>query len=274
MPPMAAVPVQTRELRLERKRQFGSDYLALFSALAVAGIQVWRHWFEISSRRLWFAIGITAGFALLAWIAHGVTRSGAIAGAAVSFSLTCREPRLFIILLSVFLLTLVATRLGKQRKQQLNAAESYRGRSASQVMSNLGVAMLVVAVGAERDVLIALAVMAEVAADTCSSEIGMAFPGRTVLLTNWQPVPAGMDGGVSMHGTTAALAAVLVIAGVAASLQLTAFRFALLAAGAGFVGMLVDSILGAILERRGYLNNDAVNLMSTASAATLIWLIS
>ncbi len=31
--------------------------------------------------------------------------------------------------------------------------------------------------------------------------------------------------------------------------------------------MFFDSLLGATLERRGWLNNDAVNFLSTASAA-------
>jgi uncharacterized membrane protein len=38
--------------------------------------------------------------------------------------------------------------------------------------------------------------------------------------------------------------------------------------GAGGVfGLFFDSLLGATLERRGWLNNDAVNFLSTASAA-------
>jgi uncharacterized membrane protein len=37
-------------------------------------------------------------------------------------------------------------------------------------------------------------------------------------------------------------------------------------AGAVF-GLFFDSLLGATLERRGWLNNDAVNFLSTASAA-------
>jgi uncharacterized membrane protein len=34
-------------------------------------------------------------------------------------------------------------------------------------------------------------------------------------------------------------------------------------------GLLFDSLLGATLERRGWLNNDAVNFLSTGSAAGL-----
>ena len=33
------------------------------------------------------------------------------------------------------------------------------------------------------------------------------------------------------------------------------------------LGLLFDSLLGATLERRGWINNDAVNFLSTGSAA-------
>ncbi len=36
---------------------------------------------------------------------------------------------------------------------------------------------------------------------------------------------------------------------------------------AGVFGLFFDSLLGATLERRGWINNDAVNFLSTASAA-------
>ena len=35
----------------------------------------------------------------------------------------------------------------------------------------------------------------------------------------------------------------------------------------GVFGLLFDSLLGATLERRGWINNDTVNFLSTASAA-------
>ena len=36
---------------------------------------------------------------------------------------------------------------------------------------------------------------------------------------------------------------------------------------AGIFGLFFDSLLGATLERRGWINNDAVNFLSTLSAA-------
>ena len=40
---------------------------------------------------------------------------------------------------------------------------------------------------------------------------------------------------------------------------------------AGFFGTMIDSLLGAIFERRGLLDNDLVNLLSTAAAVGMAW---
>ena len=40
-----------------------------------------------------------------------------------------------------------------------------------------------------------------------------------------------------------------------------------IACAGGVFGLFFDSLLGATLERKGWLNNDAVNFLSTASAA-------
>ncbi|HEX7286350.1 MAG TPA: DUF92 domain-containing protein [Candidatus Angelobacter sp.] len=225
----------------------------------------------LSAGDLVSSLALTAAFALAAWAARGVDTGGAVAGFAVAFAFAARDHRIFWVLLLVFALTLSATHAGKPRKQELRAAEDSRGRSASQVMANLGLAGCLAALAISGWQVLALAALAEAAADTCSSEIGMAFPGRTVLLTSGKPVPAGVDGGVSLHGTISALAAAGIVALAGFVSGLVPARPALAVALAGVLGMLVDSVLGALFERRGLLTNDLVNLLSTAAAAGMAW---
>jgi uncharacterized protein (TIGR00297 family) len=275
MPPPAPTELQEKE-RLQNSRTFRmGDTLALaFAVIIVAIFELLHHAeFPPAEKPFLSALAITAVFALLAWFAGGVNISGALAGSAVAFIMAIRDFRMFLALLVVFAVTLVATRIGYRRKQQLRTAEPSGGRTAAQAMANLGIAALVVAVAPAGWPVLALAALAEAAADTASSEIGMAFPGRTVLIGTLKPIPPGTDGGVSARGTLAALLAATAIAAAALWTAMASLYDAAFIATAGFLGVQVDSLLGAIFERRGRLNNDLVNLLSTAATAGIAWLL-
>lgn len=260
---------------LRNSRQFSTaDALALASAggiLVIFGV-LHHSEFPVTGKRFVTALAITAVFAVLAWFAGGVNVSGALAGSAVAFIMAIRDLRMFLALLVVFAVTLVATRVGYARKKQLRAAEPPGGRTAAQAMANLGVAALVVAIAAPGWPVLALAALAEAAADTGSSEIGMAVPGRTVLITTLKRVSAGTDGGISAFGTLAALLGAIAVALAALTAAIVPLDDSAIVVVAGFLGVQVDSLLGALLERRGYLNNDLVNLLSTAATAGIAWL--
>ena len=64
------------------------------------------------------------------------------------------------------------------------------------------------------------------------------------------------------------------IAACAHAFGLTPWTGVIVISCAATAGMLVDSLLGATVERRGYLNNDFVNLLSTASAALLVLILA
>ena len=217
----AASPVLTTGRNaLPKLRSFSvSDLLALIFAAVILAVFAWLHHaeFPLGGRRFLTALAITAGFAVLAWFAGGVNITGALAGSAVAFIMAVRDLRMFLALLIVFAVTLLATRVGYARKQQLRTAEPAGGRTASQAMANLGIAALVVAIAGAGWPVLALAALAEAAGDTSSSEIGMAFPGKTLMITNFKPVARGTDGGISLFGTIAALlgAASVAIAAVA-----------------------------------------------------------
>jgi uncharacterized protein (TIGR00297 family) len=186
-------------------------------------------------------------------------------------------PGAFAVLITVFLLTLTSTRTGQRRKRQLGTAEN-SGRSASQVFANIGIASAAAMVSlASRHpaawLVASAAALAEAAADTASSELGQALSESAYLITDFRRVPVGTDGGISAAGTLAGVAASLVIATVSCATRSIAWHWLLPVAAAGVLGMFVDSFLGASLERRRLLNNDAVNLLSTLLAACFALLL-
>jgi len=174
-------------------------------------------------------------------------------------------------LLTLFVLTFTATRIGRKRKAMLGLAESHRGRAARQIVANLGLASLAALLhGMDYAMIVAcIAAMAEATADTVSSELGPLFPGSTYLLTNFRRVAAGTDGGVSLGGTLCGIAA----AGIVSIVGVRAVHFTWIEAttcfGASTLGFLFDSLLGATLERRGIIGNDMVNFLSTGMTCVL-----
>jgi uncharacterized protein (TIGR00297 family) len=267
--------------------------LLLVLPIAGTGLVLQTHWWanQISSVAIW-TVGLSLLLALVVLKLRAATLAGTCAGAVITASLmfstvtfpyrpwnTALPP-----VLSVSLLAWLATRIGRARKEELGTAEHRRGRTASQIAANLGVAALVSsefvqswfinipwssrAMDAQVSFFaLGLAALAEAAADTVSSELGQVFGGTPRMLTTLRAVEPGTDGAISVAGTAAGIAAAASVAAIGT----VAFRgglalFWISAAGAVF-GLFFDSLLGATFERRGWLNNDAVNFLSTLSAA-------
>jgi uncharacterized protein (TIGR00297 family) len=233
---------------------------------------------------LWQAFGISATLAILVFLTRAATLGAALTGGIIAAALYLQTPGLRTALwplLALLVLTFGATRFGRHRKEALGTAEARHGRTASQVAANLGVAALAgiplsaahvfspVAFGSRAAMVAMVAAMAEATADTVSSELGQVLGGEPRLITNLRRVPAGTDGAVSLAGTLfGSLAAALVVVVAAVVRQLPAIDAAI-ALAAGIAGVFIDSLLGAIPERHGWLNNDAVNALSTLAAAVL-----
>jgi uncharacterized protein (TIGR00297 family) len=182
-------------------------------------------------------------------------------------------PGAFAGLLTVFALTWVATRMGFARKQRFGTAERREGRTASQVLANTGMAAAcAVCHSAWHAPLMLLgmtAALAEAAADTVSSECGQALSRQARLITTFERVPAGTDGGVTLGGTAAGVISALVVSTVCAWTGALPRSWLWMAVLAAVFGMIADSFLGSLVERRGWLSNDNVNFISTVVAAVL-----
>lgn len=233
----------------------------------------------VSGGSLWVAGAVTLVFTALARWVRGVSVSGAVAGAAICFLLYAGGgPGAFAVLVSVFALTWISTRFGYRRKQKLGTAQSREGRTASQVLANLAASAVCASFSAVTGktvfLLATVAALAEAAADTVSSELGQASSEKARLITSWEEVPAGTDGGVSMAGTGAGIAAAALIGIVTLIAGLIPQRWVVISVAAAVLGMITDSYLGALLERRKLLNNDWINFFGTLVAAGTAMLLA
>ena len=258
----------------------------MVSALAMLGVATECH-FLIPVLPMLPLQALFAG-ALLAGLVrafHAATSAAALVGGLFTAALYLATPgwrTALWPLLALLLLTLSATRFGRARKENLGVAEGHHGRTAPQVAANLGIAALAsVPLGLARSFHLSgflgtstmrmalAAALAEAAADTLSSELGEVLGGEPRLLTTLRPVPAGTDGAISRAGTFAGFSGAAIVAAVAAfALNLTPSQAAIVVIAA-IAGLFIDSWLGAVFERKGWLNNDAVNFLSTLAAALL-----
>ncbi len=106
-------------------------------------------------------------------------------------------------------------------------------------------------------------------ADTLASEVGV-LSKRTRLITKWEKVEPGTNGAVSPLGTLLSA----VGAGIIAVMGYLLLGINPLAPFlGGFLGCQIDSLLGATLERKGYITKSGVNLVATFSGGLISFLI-
>ena len=255
-------------------------------ALCLGVLPVCGTWLILFSNQFWTpatieGLAVCAVFGLLVWRLRAATGPAAVTGfvlTSVIYLSTVQQTRggwwhtALPAGLALFILAFLATRFRRESKERLGTAESRSGRRAAQIVANLGIASLAGIFLLSHPIggLAAMvAALAEATADTTSSEIGQVLGGSPWLVTTFRRVSAGTDGAVSLVGSAAGIVASLLVVLIAVpSLELTP-RVALIAWGGGIFGLFFDSLLGATLERRGLLNNDAVNFLSTAAAAVV-----
>jgi uncharacterized protein (TIGR00297 family) len=171
----------------------------------------------------------------------------------------------WLVLIFIFLiLGLISTKYKHQYKKDIGVYEGTR--SLKNVISNGIVPFVMAAFGNYGGF---IGSIATATADTLASEVGVVEQPR--LITTMKKVPPGTDGGISIVGTAAGIIGAGVIGVSAYILGIFPDPFVTLKISiiAGTVGCFVDSILGAVLERRNYISNEYVNLIATITGAAL-----
>lgn len=206
-----------------------------------------------------------------------LTLTGSIAGAAVA---TCLYIGFLFpgvsVLAAFFILATGATSWQKKKISSLGAGHQEK-RDAYQVLANGGMAALMsliylVVPSSIPYFVIMAAALASATADTLSSELGTVYGKSFYNIITFKPDEKGRDGVISIEGTLIGIAGSFIIAVVFACYAGFS-RNLLVIVIAGTAGNLLDSVLGATLERNGYLSNNLVNFCNTAFAAFVAWVL-
>lgn len=203
-------------------------------------------------------------------IAHrskkSLTKNGIIAALITGFIHSLPPSNLYLILIITFYLTSSKATKYKQNikstktkvpENQKPLSNSHSQRTHVQVLSNSIVATILILVSTlthnERILkILKIGIIGQyvaVQADTCSSELGMLSNSYPFLITTFETVPTGTNGGVTNTGLIAGLIGSSLISFISCfTFNKNKFSHFIYFTIIGLIGTLIDSILGALLQ--------------------------
>ena len=191
-----------------------------------------------------------------------------------------------LVLLSFLIASHKATKWRFEEKTAMGLNESGDGhRSWTNVIANGGLPGLVVILAFlegdwENGVWLFTASVAVAASDTFASEIGC-MDKRVRMITTFKKCEPGTNGGFSPNGQLAAALGAFTMGMMALVLYWLpsghfvgdGFTYAMIAALIGWIGCQIDSLLGALLENRGFMTKGTVNAASITIGVILMYFI-
>ncbi len=249
----------------------------------------------ISGIHLWISLGVF-GLGVIAVKLKALKLDGAMAAVLMGVVLMISPDPLWAAPpLTLFVVGTLLSKMPGKFEQSSNA------RNAVQVLANGGIPTLfLMCFFSTQNLGFLIGGMAGFAAalsDTASSEIGTRYQQKTYSILSFSNVPSGLSGGISLIGLFAGVIFSFLMAAVAVNISkhINLYLFALIGA-AGFVGNLVDSVVGDIwqikykstassewsdnsgsevFETRGHniVTNDFVNFIAVFVASCLGYLL-
>jgi len=190
-----------------------------------------------------------------------------------------------LLLIFPFLFAAIGSLISKKEQNH-----EKKGRSTIQVLANAAPAIIFLFLIPDQTLArnMVITVFAVALADTMSSELGKKWKGTTIDFCSMKKMEPGLSGGISLEGSLAGLLGSFIIA-VAAFVYPITFNLFFTILIFGFVGMLIDSIIGSIAQGkylvgekmmevgtrdelvRGlhWLNNEWVNFISIVIAVVI-----
>lgn len=234
----------------------------------------------IDLESLGIVLALCALLSVLSYRFKLLTLSGAVASFVVGGIIGGLGSIGWLLTLIVFtFLGFFVTRFRFQLKEMKGLQEGRKGeRTYRNVLANglvpAVVAIVAFALGEQNSTLAAIAFISSVsvaASDTVASELGV-LSSRTYLITTGRRVPPGTDGGVSLFGTACCVAGAAVASLVGWVIIMPSRildPLLLLPVVMGVAGCMIDSVIGATLERRGWVSKLGNNILSMALGTLL-----
>lgn len=186
-----------------------------------------------------------------------LTPSAAVLAALMILVALLAGPNYAAFLITSFLLITVIDKVCKKKTQKAeeNITQKTGTRDVIQVFVNGGISMLSVLLwyfsGDRIFLLCFISALVESFGDSSASNIGIATGQQTYDICRFQRITNGLSGGVTMGGTLGCLMACVMMSALAFVLKtITTTREMTLVMIAGFLGCMLDSILGSLVQRK------------------------
>lgn len=224
--------------------------------------------YQVELDLLLLAVIMALAFGIIAKRLGAADMSGLSSGALLGVILVVfADVRWFFIMLLFFVMGSVATKYKYREKAASGSAQAHGGvRGYFNVFANglvaVSAAILFGLTHHPMFTAMYLGAVATAAADTVAGEIGMTC-STPFLITTGERVSIGTNGGVTLIGEIAGLAASFAIVVLAVMLDVSSIPMMLICGISGVIGTNVDSLIGATIENRGLIGNAGTNLLAT-----------